>query len=655
MKILPYLGAATGFCALAVLWSWPLPGVFFTHFVGASRISSDFSVYAWNLWYFSYALTEGLNPLWTDHLYWPYGGNLILHHYSLFHDMLAYFLQPRLGLPGTYNLLVLLGLAVGAFGAFLLARDWGASWGPAFVAGAAFGFAPATTNTLIQGTSLDNLGLYGLPYFVWFLMRADRDGRLRDAFLAALALTWVWTYNYYFFLFSVTLIPVLYAALRRPLSLEATRRAASPAMKVARRFLETGLVLAFAAVLRALAQGQVEWHGDGSFGRLLAYVAPYLVFWGLLAARLGLGWMVRVRFNAEAYRPKALAPYLGIFGLWVAINFPMILAVLYFMATGDYGTTPRPWRGGGMPFDPLSLLINEPYHPLWGGAIRALGPYGISLGLGQAVSLGLLPLAAAAWLWKQRPKDPWVLAWMAGAVWTAVLTMGPWLKLAGVHTYLPLPFYFLHLLPVFNNLQHGYNCVKLTNLFLALILAAALTEIRRRLPARRAAWVPAAALLAVAFEFAHSGLPAESFEAPPLLGRIGNLPRGAMLPLPVGAVFNGLSATGAIGRSTLMAHHQAAFRQPIVGGTLWRVSRRVYERMLADPFLQDLIAAQNGGAPSARLRDRASVSRYLRENRLTYVLIDISDTPAALQAAVGNRWPLKLIDQDERRRLYRVL
>jgi hypothetical protein len=81
------------------------------------------------------------------------------------------------------NIARLLTFLVSAFTAYLLARDLGAGEGPALIAGAAFGFSPIRTD---QVAHLSTLGTQWLPLILLFMRRFFRDGRARDAFLAAL-------------------------------------------------------------------------------------------------------------------------------------------------------------------------------------------------------------------------------------------------------------------------------------------------------------------------------------------------------------------------------------------------------------------------------------------------------------------------------------
>lgn len=639
------------FLVLAVLYSWPMPRHLTTHLLGVS--GDDAGMSAWGLWHFRYALAKlHSNPFWTDLMYWPYGANLMLTNSMPGNAVPAFFLQPALGLPAAWNLLFLACAALSGWGLYLLLADWGFSAGIAFVCGAVFAFSPSLTLQSEWGRGLEFSCLNALPFYFWALLRAVRDRSLRAAALAGLCLTWAWSYNYYYFVIAALFIPFFYLWLEAPARVELVSRPVSPSLRAARRALEAGMALAAAwAVYALIAKGQTAWHGGGSARALLAYVAPYLCFWAMLAARLALQLSLRWSFSPSACGAAALRPYAAASGFWLALNLPLVAASLHFMGSGDYATAARAWRGGGDPLDPLWLVIPSVFQPLWRGALHDLLAR-LPFGQPGAASLGLLPLAGALWFWLKGPRDRWSSLWLASLAFCGLMCLGPWLKILGVHTYLPLPFYFLHLLPVYDNMSNGAYFLVFVMFFLALVFACFLKEVSARVPQRWACWVPVAAFFLVAFEFAPGSRSLFRIDDRPLLQRLAQRPDGAMLLVPVGAHFPRL-AWSTVGRDWLPYSSQIVHRKPIVGGFLFRVARRTYETMSRDPFFQGLVAAQDGAAPGAALTDRALVARWLREMRLRYVLVDQSLVPEPLRKAMA-RWPLRRIDAEESRILYEV-
>jgi hypothetical protein len=122
----------------------------------------------------------------------------------------------------------------------------------------------------------------------------------------------------------------------------------------------------------------------------------------------------------------------------------------------------------------------------------------------------------------------------------------------------------------------------------------------------------------------------------------------------MGAVFNGLSGNGMIGRPGIDIGWQPAFEKPIVGGYLTRVARRQYARVTGDPGLRALVAAQAGAAPAPVLTDRARAARWLSDLRVSYVLVRDDAVPGALRATISKTWPLTRLDAGDGFTLYAV-
>jgi len=602
----------------------------------------DASVTLWNIWHFRDAVHRGANPFWTDFQYWPSGGNLLMHQYTLFADLFAFPLVPSLGLVGAYNVHLLVCLALAGYLLFLMARDFGVSDGSAFVAGATLSCAPFIGAVIDSGDGVCYQVMWPAVLFFWMLARAMRGGRARDAFVAALALSAQWAYSYYYFLYCALMAGVFWLWRERPVEFSARRRAELPRAAA----LAVDALCAACAVwaLASAVRGQRQFHGSGSARQLAAYAAPYLSLWAALGLRAALRWRVGARLDARALGPGALKPYASTLGLWALLNVPLIAAVLSGMAGGDYGTAPAPWRGGGNPTDLLQLILPDPANPLWGGALRALYA---ALGMAPtAVSaLGVVPLALVAWQWTRRDRDEWLGLWSAAFVFTFVFTLGPWLKVYGVHAYLPLPFYFVHLLPFFDNIQHGLRFNSFATLFMTLMLGRALDSLRAAVPARARAWVVPAAAVLLALEYFPPRRETAALEVPPIVARLGPRPDGALLTVPLGANFNGISGAGWRGRVGVDLALQSVHRKPVVGGYLARVSRRTYQAFVGDPLLSGIVASQDGGVVPRAVADAAAAERSLEDLRVRYVLVDRSRVSPALAEAVA-RWGLPAIDAD---------
>ncbi|HVE11961.1 MAG TPA: hypothetical protein VNI01_01085 [Elusimicrobiota bacterium] len=636
-----HAAALVGFIALALLYTLPVARRFATHFPGTPGETFN---NVWNMWHFRWTLTHpGGNPLWTDHLYWPYGSNLLLVHGTLVHSALAFVLQPLIGAVRSYNAVYLLSLVLAGYGVYGLLRDWGHEPGIAFVSGAAFAFSPIMTQQNVIGRGWDYVSFHPVPFFLWALVRCMRDKKVRDAALAGLALAWCWLCNYYYFLGCMLWLPAAYLLRERPLTLEASPRRPGAAARTAGFVL---LGVTGAALLAALARGQVEFHGAGSMRELLRYVAPYLFFWAAVAANLALRWRPRARLDLSALRWERWSPYAGTLACWAAAAWPMIAATVWSMASGDYGAPHNRWRGGGNPMDLAVVLQPAAFQPLWRPLMyRWFEPT-------FYVSFGLTPLLPVLFSWRRLAQDPWASLWLKGFLLFFSLMLGPWLKLFGVHTYLPLPFYFLHALPVFINMTIGYTFNVVASCLLCLAFASALREVKA---AASPAWRPrvaAAAACLLAFEFCHGGLRTFRLDFPGLIYRLADRPDGVVLPIPAGANFHVIVNPGPIGEAFMEQElAQTIHHKPIMGGHLGRVARRVYDRTMGDPVFQGLIRAQEGAPPEPILTDRARIARYLADMRVRYVLVETARARPALQAALAS-WPMRAIDEEGTLRLF---
>ncbi len=175
---MPSLRAVALYALLTVLLTWPLAANLTVMDAG------DSAFFAWEIGW-------ELHALRTDPLQLP--------HANIFHP-LRYTLgldEPVLGTtllvtplaPFTsdavllFNLARLLTFLVSALTTYLLARELGACFGPALLAGAAFAFSPIRTDQIAH---LSTLGTQWLPLVVLFARRFVRSGRPTHALLAGL-------------------------------------------------------------------------------------------------------------------------------------------------------------------------------------------------------------------------------------------------------------------------------------------------------------------------------------------------------------------------------------------------------------------------------------------------------------------------------------
>jgi hypothetical protein len=103
----------------------------------------DPQLFIWYLGWIPHELSQGLNPLFTDHLSYPQGVNLMWNTSMLFPALLLWPVTALFGPVVAYNVLITAGIALSAWLGFLAARRFIDSTRWCFVAGLIYGFSPA--------------------------------------------------------------------------------------------------------------------------------------------------------------------------------------------------------------------------------------------------------------------------------------------------------------------------------------------------------------------------------------------------------------------------------------------------------------------------------------------------------------------------------
>jgi hypothetical protein len=177
---LPFLTfrAAALYTLLTVAFTWPL----------ASQLRivdpGDSAFFAWEIGWELHALKTDPGALPHANIFHPLRYTLGMDEPVLGTTVLllplAAFTDDAVLL---FNLARLLTFVLSGLSAWALARSLGCGDGPALFAGAAFAFSPIRTDQIAH---LSTLGTQWLPLLLLFIHRFARDGRARDALLAAL-------------------------------------------------------------------------------------------------------------------------------------------------------------------------------------------------------------------------------------------------------------------------------------------------------------------------------------------------------------------------------------------------------------------------------------------------------------------------------------
>ena len=154
--------------------------------VGQTEVDPNFYVWSWRWW--PYAISHGLNPLYSRQIGAPAGFDLA---WTTTAPAVAVILIPVTAAFGpitSANLVLLLAAPVSAWVAFLAARRLTGRFWAALVAGAVYGFSPYEVGHIASGQT--NLAVIMLLPLMLYLALLWRDGKLGDAvFVGLMAVT----------------------------------------------------------------------------------------------------------------------------------------------------------------------------------------------------------------------------------------------------------------------------------------------------------------------------------------------------------------------------------------------------------------------------------------------------------------------------------
>ena len=473
---------------------------------------------AWILAWDLHALTTQPAHLYDANVFYP------------FHDVLAYqdsllgllpLAAPVLWLSGSavvaYNVLFLLSFALCAWGAYLLARLLTGDDRAAFLAGLVYGFS---AYRMVHLYHLNLLSGMWIPFALLCWERVRRGERRYWLGVGLFFVLQALSALYYAAFLSVALALLL--ALHLWQMRRTARRNGSSGNTLSdrsrrglpcdrsRRPLDisdradppSARALLLGAALTALACGLALW----------PFFAPYFRVEHALGASRGLGQAV--------YFAADLRDFLH------SVDLSLL-----------YG-----WSGHALGVRPADAL-----QYLWPGALAlSLGIWGVRQMRGARIG----PHRAYAIL----------------CVAAAVLCLGPFLKLWGIQTGLPLPYLLLYGLPGFAGLRDPARFGAIYTLALAVLAAYGAAALLRRLP-RRATLVAVLLCAGVLAESWIRPLPVAAVpvgaNVPPVYRWLAARPAGrAVLELPIGLANKAIWAEQAE-----MMYFSTFHWQPIVNGT----------------------------------------------------------------------------------------
>lgn len=640
-----HLAAAAGYLGITAAFSWPLPLHLGSQLLGPP--GGDTGVYAWNLWLFRHEIVaHGSSPLFTNEILslsppLP----LTLHNYTLAANLVAYPLIPLLGVTATFNLIHLAALALAAYAMFLLAWHLTRSAGPAWLAGASFGFSPVL---IARGTSHFSLVQAApLPIFLLLVHRLDRGGRTRDALLLGATLAWAYMSDPYYAVYAV-LLGAGYLVLSR---VRVDARAPSRRRTQACRAIG-GLI----ALLLAVSVGIVIGGGtrvDFGMVRLSATTAytPMLVA-TLLAALL---YLLTRRLSWPRRPGAAVASRLRVMGPAALALAVLMLPALSAMLAHPDASWVRPdifWRSSPAGVDALAFLLPNPNHALFGGAAadwlgRRPGGYAENVGSLGWTALATIAVAFAAYHFRRhRP-------WMTLTAVFGLMALGPFLQVAGINSQAPTPWALLRYVPVLGAARTPARLSVVVTLLVAVLFALAVKRVAAAHGPRRT-WVLVGVGSVLLFELSPAPRPLYSAAVPHIYQTIADDAREVrVLEIPFG-VRDGLSSYGDF--SAASQFYQTFHEKRLVGGYLSRMPAGHVSATRRDLVLHAFATLSegrpvaDGGAAQALEGGPDLVDRA----RLGYVVVDLQRASARLVRFAESALRLTPLGEDGGRRLYRT-
>ena len=562
----------------------------------------------WNTWSFLEATHSGAPVYRTSSLFAPLGTQLSLHTHATTHSLLAWPWTSITTATTAHNLALLTGLALNGIWAFVVAHRLGGQVVPALAAGWLF-----AASAFVQVHLLGHMNLvhaWVLPLFALAMSRVIQRPSVISAVVLGIAAAITIYTDYYYAIYCV-LMALTWGLMRTfTISADPPRR----------RFTQTGRLLLLLAGMALLAGLGIALSGGtiieivGVRVSLRSARNPLTLAWLLALAAAVCFYPVRPRVTWRDRPDRRFVMLTGVAVLvCAALTYPLGSALLEVVRAGDY-TSPRIlWRSSPPGADILTLVLGHPRHALTGpyttGAYAAADIDVIE----QSLWLGFAPIVLLL-AWRRHwfgaaDARPWVVL---GALFL-VLSLGPFLRVAGRDSGIPMPHAAMRYLPVLSNARMPGRAVIVVQLAVAMLLAVGWSR-------RRPATATSLGLLGLVLLDSLPGpsalyhLPAADRVDAALTASPGP---GAVVELPTGSR-DGLGYTGDFDHRALV--HQMAHGRPLVGGFVARLSPSISVHYERDPVLRKFIELSKPGQSAIALPSGLAAEAAARG--LSYVVVN---------------------------------
>ena len=316
------------YALLTVLLTWPIAGRLGTYIPASD---GDAWVHLWTFDWIKQALTQGLDPYFTDLLFYPDGVSLAFHNIAWVHIAAWLPLQALVGPDIAYSLIFLVGFTLNGFATYLLAREISGSELAAFVGGLIVAFWPYT----LSHHNHPNLILIAwIPLALLYLKRLFDRQRFRDALFAALFIALIGLTRWQLLVMGGFLIGA-YVIYR----LVVDKRARTPRILGLLATVGVLALLIMSPLLAPVVSAQLtrldpeSLFVDEELGQtdLLAYLVPnrYHPLWGEGAFQLTENFTVNKVFVPFLGFTTLLLALYGTITTWPQSRFWLLAAILY--------------------------------------------------------------------------------------------------------------------------------------------------------------------------------------------------------------------------------------------------------------------------------------------------------------------------------------
>jgi len=638
--VLPHGLTALLFVALALWLTFPLVLTPHSHVVGGGP--GDNLCFLWNTWWFRRQLLEQASlGFWSDAIFAPQGTSLVLHTHTFLQAAISAVVLPWARATVAHNVMLLIGLAANGWAVYALCFHYSRRVVASLAGGLTFAWCAYVSVHLLGHVNLVHAWVIAL--FALALGRFMERPSTRRAVMVGGALAAAAYSDYYHALYCV--IFLLITLLSSSLTLGFTRRHGAW-RRAALTSLTLAAVLTLCGVVVAASGGTEVTLGSirisiRSTRNIVAAVGLLLLAAASMRYAVQRSWVWRVG-TPRPSRQQWLAGA-AIAGVLLA---PLAYSAVELFLRGDYVSPRELWRSSPSGIDASTLVLGPPGHLVSGHWTQdAYERFGIDV-IEQSGWLGVLPVLATCLAVRYARHRPDVRLWLLTAATFFVLSLGPFLRVCGADTGLPLPYALLRHVPIFSNARMPGRAIVMVQLAVAVMTAIVLARLRTS-NAVAGAWT-----LALLVETLPTPTPLYLLPIPDAVDVAlrDATERGAVLEVPTG-LRDSFGERGHLDHRLLA--HQLVHERPVVGGFVARLSPSIINRYAHSHVLSSALEISSSG-PQQQLG--LFTAAEARSEGLAYLVVnrDSGANSSALSRSTLESAGFRFVTSAGNRELYRT-